>query len=144
MIPDAEALVVAYLRTDDEIEAIVGDRIATRHPDSRAEPWIKVSLIADPVVTPDSSDHFIEAHLQLDCYGGASKATSEDEAVLLRRLVRAALTQMNLSSHDGAVVTCVEFGGTGSQNLPDTSFEPARPRYILDAFVYCHDAPGGS
>lgn len=143
MIPDAEALVTDYLLTDDDVEALVDDRIGGRPPHSTAEPWLRITQIGSPTVAGDSTDHLVTAHLQIDCYGGSDPDTAQSEASALQRTVRAVLQGMPDDDHDGAVVSRVTFGN-GAGRVPDPDFEPARERFILDAFVTLHDAPGGS
>lgn len=145
MVPDVEALVIAHLKAEEEVTDLVNDdRIRTRNPRTLSTPFVKVTQLTDPAAGNSQTDYLIEAHLQVECYGGADVATSQEEAKLLVRTVRQALHEMPSHTFGSAVVSRVKFGGTGSARVPDTAFEKARERYILDCFVHAHEKPAGS
>lgn len=139
VIPDAEVLVGAWLRTHPDITALDA-RVAPRTPDSTSKPWIRVTVIDDGDRI-GGLDHLIEYMVQLDCYAGneaMAAHTAQAEVSLLYRTARAVLRSKQGTQTDGVVVTSVECRGT---RVPDTSVEPARERFIAMATVMLHGVP---
>ncbi len=132
-----EKILVDYLGGDSAIEGIVGDRIATKTPRTLDEPWIRLSVLADPPAGKSSVDHNIAFYVQLDCYAGEDG--TQAAANLLARSVRASLGEMPKQEHDGAVVSGVKV--EGSRPMPDDTFEPTMDRYIVTATVWAHSRP---
>ncbi len=132
-----EKILVDYLGGDSAIEGIVGDRIATKTPRTLDEPWIRLSVLADPPAGKSSVDHNIAFYVQLDCYAG--EEGTQAAANLLARSVRASLGEMPKQEHDGAVVSGVKV--EGSRPMPDDTFEPTMDRYIVTATVWAHSRP---
>lgn len=128
MIPSAEKIVSAYLRS------ITGERVVSVTPVETLEPWIRVTLLADPSTDGGVADHLIEAMLQVDCFAGESGGQGTVD--LLRRTVRESFTTMHTASHTGAVVTGCEV--TGTARIPDVAFEPAMERYAMTVTVWMH------
>lgn len=130
MIPDAEAVLTAYLKpiVDD-----LGATVRGRTPGSTVAPWVRLTLLDAPPTDP-ISDHHIAALIQLDCYAGRDGAQAEAE--LLARTVRASLRDIAHAEHAGAVVTGSRISGFG--RVPDTALEPARERVIVTATVWMH------
>lgn len=137
MHPDLAVLLVTYLAARADVTAIT-DRIGTRTPETTSEPWVRITLL--PEVTHPSSRalHLTHALVQLDCYGGADRDTSEDEASLLARTVRVALHEMPDATHTGAVITAV--ADLSMHQAADPDLEPARDRFILQATITAHPA----
>lgn len=129
---DAEHLVGEYLRT------VTGERIVGKTPDdTTAEGWVRLTQIAATAVDGHRSDYLVLYYLQLDCYSSkaGTDGSPQKEAAVLRGTIRDALVAMP-GALEGAVVTGVDIRGD-SRN-PDTSFEPARERYVLQAAVWMH------
>jgi len=128
MVPDAESVIVAYLRDE-------AFRVSTATPDDREDPWVRVTLLDDSSTDGGITDHHIEAFLQIDCYAG----TAENSSVVASDLsidVREALRTMKDAVLDGAVVTGAQSSRT---HVPDTAIgEAALERYILQSTVYMH------
>lgn len=137
MQPDTEKLIGIYLRAQSAVTNLVGQRVSGKHPRNTATPWVKVTQIGDTAVTSRPL-HLYEVRLQLDCYGGDDDATSHEEASELARTVRQELSEAPDSSHTGAVISHVTFGPMS--RIPDTDFEPARERFVLDANIFIHEA----
>lgn len=137
-IPDAEALVGGWLREHPNV-TMMGARVAGRTPSSMTSPWVRVTQLAADDSPTSGIDYLIDYALQLDCYaGGVAQAafTGQAEASLLARRVRAILKGMEGAQADGVVVTRVAF--PGHARLPDTTYEPARERYVLTVDVMLH------
>lgn len=129
VVPDAERLVVNYLREHAEVQPFVGDGIYTVFPAQRGSGELFVIVqrvggvprISIPLV-------FDNAELQFDCYGGP-KATTQ----ALAATVRAALSELSGQVRPEGVCSGVTHGAL--RWLPDETFNPPRPRYICDAVV---------
>lgn len=135
-----ESLLVAYLEADAEVEAIVGERVATRTPGSLDQPWIRVSVLDDPPTGRSSVDRHIEFYVQCDCYAG--RGGSEEEAFLLARRVRELLGSNHLGEveHEEAVVSGSK--ATGSRPLLDDTFDEPLARYVVTATVWAYGQEG--
>ncbi len=128
MIPDGEALVTAYL------DAQTGERIVSRTPSDTSTSWVRLTQLDAANEANSTPEHLIEYFFQLDCYAG--KSGGHAEASTLVRTIRAALVAMPENGVDGATVSKVRF--SGMPRIPDTAFEPARERFVLDAHVWMH------
>lgn len=142
--PNTEAILVRYLRGVPAVVARVGadeTRIGTRHPTDRTKPWLRLTRIGG---TPSSSRplYLDRPLIQLEAYGGAAEATSQDEAHALTQACRAWLPLAEEADHTGGVITAVRLGNT--LRLVDHDFTPARERYLTDATVYAHPLPPSS
>ena len=119
-LPDVERELVALLRAQPEL-ATLGDRIYTTFPaQQKGSPATLVvrRYGGEPVVgRPLVLD---QCTCQLDVYGGRKA-----EAADLAALVRALLVERTSWTVLGAF-----------RYVPDETFEPPRPRYIVDVIVY--------
>lgn len=138
MIPDAEVLVGAYLRSHADITALEA-RVVTRTPETLAKPWIRYSQLDAGNEIGSTPEHLLSYLVQFDCYAGDEAMRShlgQTEASDLARSVRAALHEMPDEEFAGAEVSNVRF--LSMPHLPDQDFEPERERYILDAEITLH------
>jgi hypothetical protein len=134
MLPDPELVLSAYLRAHHGVTALV-DEIGTQTPKKINEPWIRLVLIDGVGDRTSPALHLATALLQLDCYAGAERTGAQAQASLIARTVQHAIQAMPTVAHDGAVVT----KATASwRRLPDTSIEPQRERYIVEATITLH------
>lgn len=129
-----EKIVTAYLRDDNAVAALVERRIVAKTPDSLAEPWVRLTLLADPQDFRSQHDHLREFYLQLDCYAGATGG--QPEALSLYEAVRAAILAIHTGDHTGATISAGRING--GARIPDTDLEPARERFVVTATVYAH------
>lgn len=130
LLPDAARLVSAYLRTVDEVLALVDERVYTAFPKQldKSTPFVIVQRVGGPPVVafPLVVD---EAELQLDAYGGTQAAAHE-----LAATCRAALSELRGEQPDATGNVCqVAIGAL--RYVPDETWTPPRPRYISDANV---------
>lgn len=130
MIPDIEKLVTNHLKAE------VTTRVFGETPSNQETPWVKVTQLDPRTIGSEQADYFHAFYMQLDCYAGGNGAQYQGEASLLARQARAALVAMPEETFTDAVVTAVTFGSC--PRIPDTEFDPARQRYILDVYVYAH------
>lgn len=143
MIAEPVTLAIAYLREQSEVTEIVDDRIADTHPDDTSQPWLKLTLIDEPVDTYTPPPHCFTAQIQVDCYGGEDSYQDPAQVSLLSRITRGVLARMDETDHEDAIVSRVTFGGRGY--VPDTELgsPQGRPRFRFDTFVRLHPKPGG-
>lgn len=137
-IPDLEAIVGAHLRAHPDIVAL-NTRVAGRTPGSMTNSWVRVTQLDAADSRVSQVEHLIDFPLQLDCYAGSAAMdahSGQTQASLLARTVRAVLKSMEGQSVGGVVVTRVRFNGM--PRLPDTTFEPARERFVLTAEIMVH------
>lgn len=127
--PDAERLLVRFLLEQDELAALVADRIYTALPKGdRVYPLMRALLVGR---TPDYPVplHHETARLQVDTFGG-SKATARRAADTARAAIAARISGW---PHDEAQVQLATFGDM--LWLPDATLTPgevAKPRYTFD------------
>lgn len=137
LLPDVEQLVSAYLRRDPRTAALVGERVYTAFPaKAGTAPLVLVTLVGGQ--PPMSNPLVVDApQLQLDCYGGGKR-----EAAELLATVRAALAVLEGTSQPEGVCAAVRFGL--AQYLPDDTYRPPRPRYLLDVTITTRAAPASA
>lgn len=132
---DFERVIGVYLRDHSDISAL-DTRIASAIPTNFTRPWIKLNQLDARNTTGTQTEHLIEYYLQFDCYAGSGDANAREVASAIARTVRSVLKQAEGGMIDNVVVTEVTF--TSHTRLPDTAFDPARERYVLDALIRCH------
>lgn len=127
LLPSAEVLTVAYLRSSADVTAIAGTRVGTELY-AGTDPAIWLSL-----VTGDERvrNHLVAPVLDVRSYGG-----NKADADLLARTVHAVMHDMP-GVHATGIVTDVS-AVTLPFWLPDEGFEPPRPRYLGTYAVTCH------
>lgn len=130
LAPDVELVTVTFLKAQAAISSLVGTRVYTVVPNSPTWPLLRVVRIGGGPLSSYPL-HLDQALLQIDAYGG-----SKYEARTLVETVKAELAEIQLASHSGAVVTGANFGTT--RYLPDSTFDPARPRYVADVEISIH------
>lgn len=133
LLPDAEMLIVDYLRTVDDIADEIGERVYTTIPPGPARTWplVRVMRVGGAPVVPRWLD---AARIQIDVFAD-DKQTANDIA----RIVQAALHDLP-GVHVEGVVTGVEDGVFHWNPDPDTG----QPSYTLDVLVYLHPNPGAA
>lgn len=136
LMPDVELLVFEYLRDHPDVDAIANGRVYRVTPANVGmEPFVRVHQFDSDNLVPNLQ-HFDAAFLQIDSYAGPQATAS-----LLGRTVRAALQDLP-GTYTGAVVTGAKTEGWRYQ--PDTTFDTARARFIVDLTVWVHPVPTGS
>jgi Protein of unknown function (DUF3168) len=127
LLPDVERLVSRYLRTSGPIDALIGERVYTTWPNEATLPLVLVTRIGGepPFSRPLVLD---ECDLQLDVYGNR-----KHEAHQLAATVRAQLALLVDRVTEDGVVHAVTFAAL--RYVPDESFSPAQPRYVVDVSI---------
>lgn len=139
LLPDAERIVSEYLRNErTEIAALIPDvdsgaRVYGELPKrDRVYPLVRVSRIGGgATATPRFLDR---ALLSFECWGG-----TKSEARTIAETVAAVLDQISGFSAFGGYATGSSPGSL--RYIRDDSFEPAKPRYLLDVVVLIRPTP---
>lgn len=125
---NAEKLIADHLRGVEALDAL-GVRAVAKTPEKTDAPWVKITQIDAPDDPDGAIERAIDYYLQLDIYAG--KDGGQPEATRINGLVRASLKALQDSTLAGtAVVSRVRF--VSNPRVPDTDFEPARERFVLD------------
>lgn len=128
-LPDAELLVVDFLRDHADVAALVGIRITTELPPNPVYPRVTVQRIGGVPSIPGFLDSpRVEIAAWADKY---DKSVAHEVA----RTVEAAMLELP-GTHDLGVVTSVIQDGLGPRWMPD---EPTDlPRYVMTFEFYVH------
>ena len=129
LLPDTEALVIAYLKAQPSVVAMAAQRIATKV--NAVLPSLRVSLITGREIVREYLD---ESHVQIDAY-----ADDSVEALLLARTTRAVLLAAPNAEHTRGVVTHVRTINPPFWS-PDTTNND-QPRYITEMGLVVHPHP---
>lgn len=149
LLPNVERAVSLLLRAHPDFAGLVGDdeygvRVFTAVPrEVGAEPFLIVRRFGGAPTLPRPLVHET-ASLQLDAFGGRMV-----DAERWARTAAAVLADLAGPLDDGTRTGWVTGVNVGAlRNLPDETFEPARPRYVLDVDVFVKrarsDAPSGA
>jgi hypothetical protein len=129
LMPNIEAVVSGQLRATPEVAAICGNRVYTVLPNNIDFPLLLITRMGgvhEVVIPPPLWVE--EAILQFDSY-----ADTKSLARLLMDTVRSALVAMIGKVTADAVILNVLPGSVFW--LPDDSYAPVKPRYIVDCTV---------
>ena len=130
---DIVAIVGDYLRSQEAVSDLVGDRVSHKTPETLDQPWVRLTQLDASNETGNRQvEHLVSYYLQVDAYAG--KANRYAEAVDLSIAVRSALVDLPKADLEGAVATDVGFLSMPSSPDPDIG----RERVILDAEIYAH------
>lgn len=133
VLPDVEALVVAFSRADADVSSLLGVRIyGDSVPHKKTYPLARVHRFGGvPVMqVPLEID---TATLQLDVWDNTKRGASN-----VMRTWRSVLAARLPGVHDfgggvAGVITAVDIGVLSYD--PDAVFDPPKPRYITDVSV---------
>lgn len=135
LLPDIEILVVDFFLAQPEIAAFFTadtphDRVYTVLPKTKTWPLVRVTRYGGlPVTSP--ALRLDAPTVQIEAFGGPKK-TAHD----LAQTCRAAMAERLPGAHPEGFVTGVTFGAFA--DLPDATFEPARPRFLFTSTIYVH------
>ena len=135
LLPDAERLYSAFLRAQAEVGTLVSTRVYTVLPEAKEWPLVRLQRVggAPDAVPDDSALLRDQALLQVEAYGGA-KALAWQVA----DTVRAVTLERAAGPHATGWVERARVGE--ARYLPDSSFEPARPRVVFDVTLFLRPA----
>lgn len=130
LLPDVEAMVSSALRADASIIALVDDRVYGELPKDAADrggPLVRLGRIGGgPTGQPI---HLDAALIQFDVWGG-TKAQARTIAATIAAVVDGLA---GYTAADGHIA------GTSPgpiRYVPDETFVPQRPRYVVEATIY--------
>lgn len=127
MLPNIEGLLSEFLRTDTDVTDEVADRVYTSLPAGPTYPCVQITRVGGaPFI--EGIYEFDRPLVQIDVWGGP-KAT----AWRVAETVREAIATRLAGRHDKGLV----YGGVsvvlgGLRYLPDSTFDPEKPRYSFD------------
>lgn len=130
LLPDAEALTVAFLRADDTVQGLVDQRVSTQLPAVPVFPLVLVTGITGREV--------IRAHLDEQVVQLGAWADDEVTAALVARAVRAVMLTAPQADHELGAVTHTR---TVSPPRPVPDPVSDRPRYLFDMGVVVRPHP---
>jgi hypothetical protein len=129
-MPDVEAIVSSALRSDANIIALVDDRVYGELPKDVADrvgPLVRLARIGGgPTGQPL---HLDAALMQFDVWGGSKKQAREVAAT-----IAAVLDELAGTAGADGYITGTAPGSV--RYVPDETFTPHRPRYVVDVIVY--------
>lgn len=130
---DVEGLLSTFLRGDAEVIGTFGNRVYTDMPHNRLYPLVLVQRTGGSA--NGGAFTLSEAQVRLDIYGDSHLAAQQNSSVVV-----GALTSRLPGAHD---LGCVSSFDAASQRYdPDPEAADrqghARPRYVIEATVYCH------
>lgn len=128
LLPDATALLVAYLKADSQVNALVSGRVATKLPATPQFPSIRITRIGG-VPNKVWGDH---ADFQIDCWG-----RTELEAWQVARTAYPVLLAAP-QTHSTGVLSDVSPGAPGLSWLPDTTTDPPTARVLFGITCTTH------
>jgi hypothetical protein len=129
---DIESLITTFLRGQDEVTGICGDRIYTDMPHARTYPLVIVNRTGGGSLYKN----FLEAaEVDISAYGGTRKTAFE--------LAQACMSTMAADlcgEHAQGVVTKIRVAATAYEPEPESTDQSghARPRFTVNATVTAH------
>jgi hypothetical protein len=133
ILPDAEKIISAGLRLDATLAGLLGGRIYGALPKrDRVYPLCRLARIGGgPTGIPVHLDRVL---MQFDIWGG-----SKAEARVAASTLQAVLVGLVGYTTAGGYISGASPGAM--RYIPDETFTPERPRYIVDATVYVRSTP---
>lgn len=130
---DAERLLVAWLKAQPEVAALVAGRVATELPPSPTWPFLRLERLGGLPLPLGQAIHVDRARVQLEAWG-----TTKAQAHTLAATVQAVLHERLPGRHELGTVTAVR-PDLGLVWSPDP--ENGRARYVLAVLVFTHPNP---
>lgn len=129
---DVEGLLSSFLRNEPEVTDLVGTRIYTDMPHNRVYPLV---LIQRTGGKPQGGFTLSEAQVRLDLYNDGHLSAQG-----LASVVVGVLTSRLPGSHDLGCVSAFTAASKRYEPDPEAADRQghARPRYVIEATVYCH------
>ena len=130
---DVEALVVAFLRGQQEVTDIAGDRVFTDLPNQRTYPLVRVQRTGGRSIYKSWLE---SADITLDAYGGTHKLAVQLASACISTM---AASMVSATHAEGVItkVTIADLAYTPEPDSPDDAGH-ARPRCSVTATVTAH------
>lgn len=137
VLPDVIAALTAWLAEQDEVAdfATPSPRVVTQLPSSKPPDgfFIRCTQFNDRPIT-QTPLWFTATSVQVDVFGGPTAG-----AAGLARICRSLLSWRFAGIHDEITVSSVDV--TGLRDEPDSTFSPARPRWLFAATIFTRPIP---
>lgn len=139
---DTEALIVAHLKADSEVLALIDEeRVSTETPGDRAGLWVKLDRLPGSNAGTPETAHLERARVQFSIFGDTRPTTTEVAAKpatwdLTAAVFRSVFRLPDVAIFPGyGIVTGVE-----AEVFPYWSPDPETddPRYLFVAAVFVH------
>lgn len=130
LLPNVEAIVSTFLQAQPEMVALIGTRTYTAIPGSPTYPLCRVTQYDDTKVT-DRPLWVVRCSIQIEGFGG-----SKAEAYAVVATAEACIAERLEGAHAGGTITGITWGS--KRDLPDSTFSPAKPRWLTTAFITAH------
>lgn len=134
VLPDIEALLTGFLRSDVDVQFLAGPRVYNGDiPNPKTYPLVRLARLGG-VPWMQAPVEIDNAFVQLDVWADTKGAAFE-----LASIIRAAIAERfnGVQAYGEGVLTgrvvTVDLGSL--MYLPDTTFDPSKPRYLLDMNV---------
>lgn len=136
LLPDAPELLYEFLVGQDEITTLVGTDVYRNFPAGfDGWPAIRLTHFSTSPITQRPLWLALEA-IQVEAFGGPQKTAST-----IARTCMAVMAERLPGEHENGVVTGVDFFGW--RNDHDQTYQPARPRSLFVANIYCRPTGAG-
>lgn len=140
LLPDVEAVLIDYLNSNSEVNALVSGRVYAEPFDKVVRPFLTVLRIGGRSGTP----HWIDT-AQVEISGWSkdrSGVSGRQEARLICETALAALHEIPpVDTYNDAVIANVA-DSTGPRSIPDRV--AGLPRFVAEVFVTLHPYPGAA
>jgi hypothetical protein len=141
-LPDTVRALSEFLRADDDVAALVGDRVYSALPTNPTFPCVRLSRLGGQVRSQPAY-HLESTLIQVEALGG-----SRHSSWLLAETCRAVIAQLLNGTvdvgPDTAVISHSEVGGIREdtvRTLPKNDDGTERHRAHFDAVIYAHPSP---
>ena len=141
-LPDAARLLSEFLRADDDVAELVGDRVYSALPTAPTFPCVRLSRIGGQMRTANVY-HLESTMLQVEALGG-SRHDAWVIAETCRAVIAQRLTGTVTVGDTSAVVSGADVGGIREdtvKSLPKNDNGTERHRAHFDAVIYAHPSP---
>lgn len=135
LLPDSEAIAVAYLAGQPDVALIVEGRVYASLPEVLVWPFANVARIGGRPEPGAPSSWIDHAHLQI-----AGWSEDRDEAYDLCAVALGALHEIPQLQGLGVVTAVQDILGPIQRNDPETK----RPRFMAEVLMSTHPLPEGS
>ena len=128
---DVERIVSQFLRDNTAVTDLVGQRVYSELPKAVEWPAVRLNRVGGgPATRPARLDL---ARIQVDVWGG-TKANARTIAATVLAVIGEELP--GVYDEGVSVITAARLGTL--RYSPDTTFTPAKPRYISEVSIYSH------
>ena len=136
LAPNVQAIVVQFLRDQDEIVDVCDGRVGTVVPADPDLPFVRVVQFGQRLNGGDGINWSTVAELQVDAWADVKADAWRAAATCHAALIERFRGVFDYGADVAGVVTKVS--AHGLRDLPDSSYSPARPRWSFTVSVWAH------